>query len=287
MEFKSRDRRLEGGSTLRQCQLVQLYLLEVLDEICKKHRLKYCLDFGTLLGALRHNGAIPWDDDLDISMPINDFKEFCKIADEELPEGVLFQRPGKNGGMYNEVSRLRDRYSFYAEEGCCIDNPCGIFLDIYPLRRDPRWFKRLHKTLQRYYLTAWHSARIHRTSPSYTVIEMWCKLSKALAWCCILGIVKFINYLLYIGGVAGWSHPYAATSRPWQLDDSWLFPLKKHLYEGREFPIPNQAEKILEEYYGDWKVLPPPTKRNPYEKMKLILPTQAPKVWWAMPYEVS
>lgn len=112
MEFKARDRRLEGDTPLRQCQLVQLYLLEILDKVCKKHGLKYYLDFGTLLGALRHNGAIPWDDDLDVSMPIDDYNKFISLSPEELPQGVLLQTPKTNGGFFTSISRLRDCKSF-------------------------------------------------------------------------------------------------------------------------------------------------------------------------------
>ena len=69
-----KDRRAEGDTPLRQCQLVQLHLLHVLDAVCKELGLTYCLEGGTALGAARHNGFIPWDDDLDVGMPMKDYK---------------------------------------------------------------------------------------------------------------------------------------------------------------------------------------------------------------------
>ena len=65
----------------------QLEVLSVIDSICKKHNIPYWADWGTLLGAVRHGGFIPWDDDLDISMKRKDYEYFMKIAKNELPEG--------------------------------------------------------------------------------------------------------------------------------------------------------------------------------------------------------
>ncbi len=64
--------------TLREVQLSVLQILKDIDDHCKKYNIKYSLAFGTLLGAIRHNGFIPWDDDLDIYMPRNDYKRFLE-----------------------------------------------------------------------------------------------------------------------------------------------------------------------------------------------------------------
>ena len=62
---------------LRRCQLKQLTILEEIDRICRKHNITYWLDGGTLLGAVRHGGFIPWDDDIDIAMPLDDARRFA------------------------------------------------------------------------------------------------------------------------------------------------------------------------------------------------------------------
>ena len=76
---------------LRECQLKQLGILEVIDGICRKHGIDYWLEGGTLLGAVRHGGFIPWDDDIDIAMKQADLRRFCQVAPDELPED-LFSR---------------------------------------------------------------------------------------------------------------------------------------------------------------------------------------------------
>ena len=282
MESKARDRRLEGGTTLRQCQLVQLYLLEILDEICKEHGLRYFLDFGTLLGAMRHNGAIPWDDDLDVSMPDEDYRKFCAIAVKVLPKGVLLQTPKTNGGFYSPIARLRDCCSFYVEPKTRAEDPSGVFVDIYPIRKDVAHFRGLHTALHHLISAAWGTVCIYRTEPSYSIFGMWLKLCKGLCWQIVFYFGMFCDSLLRLFGVSGWSHPFPSTSRPFCVPDDWIFPLCTHSYEGGEFLIPNQPEKMLQCYFGDWRKLPPEDERNPDKKMKLILPDRAPKVWWAV-----
>ena len=74
------DNRLEGDTPLRQAQLVMLRMLKIFDAICIKHGLTYWLDGGTLLGAVRHGGFIPWDDDLDVCMPLDDFEKYKHLS---------------------------------------------------------------------------------------------------------------------------------------------------------------------------------------------------------------
>ena len=65
----------------------EIEVLEVVAEICNRHNIQYFADYGTLLGAVRHKGFIPWDDDIDISMFRSDYERFLKIAPAELPSG--------------------------------------------------------------------------------------------------------------------------------------------------------------------------------------------------------
>ena len=74
---------------LRACQLKQLTILEAIHDICQRHAIPYWLDGGTLLGAIRHGGFIPWDEDIDIAMRKADMLRFVEVAQKELPKGLL------------------------------------------------------------------------------------------------------------------------------------------------------------------------------------------------------
>lgn len=277
MEFKAKDRRMEGETTLRQCQLVQLYLLEVLDEICKKYGLRYFLDFGTLLGALRHGGAIPWDDDLDVSMPEEDYFKFLSVAPGELSNEILLQTPMTNGGAFTGTSRLRDCKSFYLEGGWCYPRASGIFVDIYPLICRRYYPKFIGKKMSQLRALAVCSEIGNRIEINYTIIQLWRHAIMALFWRAINLFSEVFRYIVSIFGRKIWTMTPELEGRFWQFENDDIFPLGSHLYEGREFPIPHNAEKILEKYYGNWKELPPEADRQPYSKMKMILPLQMPK----------
>lgn len=277
MEFKAKDRRLEGKTPLRQCQLVQLYLLEILDEICKEHGLRYFLDFGTLLGAMRHNGAIPWDDDLDVSMPISDYKKFLMLAPNELPDGVLLQTPTMNGGFFTATSRLRDCKSFYLEKWGCYSGASGIFVDIYPLVRRRRYPNFIGRKVSQLRCMAFCSEIGNRIAVNYNLVQAWKHVVMASFWRLVDGLAVLCGRVISLGRKWCWTMTPELERSFRQFEDDDIFPLIAHQYEGREFPIPHRPEKLLETYYGNWRELPPEEKRHPYDKMKLVLPTQAPR----------
>ena len=78
------EQKTENQNDLRKLQLVELDILKEFLRICKKHHLRYYALGGTLLGAVRHEGFIPWDDDIDVGMPRPDFRRFEKIVEKEL-----------------------------------------------------------------------------------------------------------------------------------------------------------------------------------------------------------
>ena len=86
--------------------MVALDILIEFDRICRKNGLTYMLEFGTLLGAVRHGGFVPWDDDIDVAMPQADYKRFQEIATHELAKGYILQNEvtepesGMGGGMF-------------------------------------------------------------------------------------------------------------------------------------------------------------------------------------------
>ena len=73
--------------SLQRLQAVDLEIAAAVDKICRENDIDYFIDGGTLLGAVRHGGFIPWDDDIDIGMPKDDFDRFCEIAPALLPKG--------------------------------------------------------------------------------------------------------------------------------------------------------------------------------------------------------
>ena len=129
------------SKTLREAQLIMLEMLVEFDVICKKYHLQYWLDSGTLLGAVRHEGFIPWDDDIDLSMPLEDYNKFQEIAQNELSENIFFQTSQTDKNFKFDYIKLRsNRASIveFHEKDRKIEYHQGVFVDIFPMLTLPK-----------------------------------------------------------------------------------------------------------------------------------------------------
>ena len=121
---------------LPDAQKAELGILTDIDAFCRKNKLKYTLGFGTLLGAVRHKGFIPWDDDIDIWMPIEDYNHFIsKWSDNPLP-GYILLNTDENVEFTQNFTKIRkDNTTFLQEYDIGKSYHKGIFIDIFPFYR--------------------------------------------------------------------------------------------------------------------------------------------------------
>lgn len=119
--------------TRKKIWYIELELFKKFDEICRKHHLTYYVDYGTLLGAVRHNGFVPWDDDMDVAMFRDDYAKFQKIAPDEFKEPYFYQN-SYNGQQIWCISKIRDSRTTAIEFlDAFLDFNQGMFIDIYPI----------------------------------------------------------------------------------------------------------------------------------------------------------
>ena len=125
----------ENDEQLKAVKEVQLDLLKYFSGFCRKYDLRYCAIYGTLLGAVRHRGFIPWDDDIDIAMPRADYERLKALAEEKMEEPYFFQIPENDPEcFYGGYGKLRNSMTS-ALEGVNSGHKCnqGIWIDIFPL----------------------------------------------------------------------------------------------------------------------------------------------------------
>lgn len=121
---------------LRKIQLCQLEILKEIVRICDKHDIEYWLAYGTMLGAIRHKGSIPWDDDLDIYMTMEGFRKFQRISKTELSPDYFLQTPDSEPTMGWLFYKVRKNGTQMLEPQQTSDNKnfnFGIWVDIFPL----------------------------------------------------------------------------------------------------------------------------------------------------------
>ena len=138
------------NQTLRKLQLVENDILKVVDAFCKKHSVKYSLYAGTLLGAVRHGGFIPWDDDIDILMERNEYERFLKLWQEEGVVGYTMQatnRPDYQG--INHTKIRKDGTILASKKEMETDAHHGIWLDVFAFDKVPTDKKKRKKFLFR------------------------------------------------------------------------------------------------------------------------------------------
>lgn len=123
---------------LREVQLVQLEMLKVIDKICSSNNLRYSLYGGTLIGAVRHGGFIPWDDDLDVCMSRKDYEKFLQIWASVKPEGYVLQNKENSPQFTQSFTKIRKEHTTFLQfENEVNKYHTGIFVDIFPMDRIP------------------------------------------------------------------------------------------------------------------------------------------------------
>jgi lipopolysaccharide cholinephosphotransferase len=242
------------GSMLRRQQMRMLEILLEVDKICKKHDIKYWLSSGTLIGAMRHDGFIPWDDDLDIEMMRSDYLRLMEVLPSELPEWLALQNDETDPYYFFYYAKVRDRRSRMLEHNNYdrMWQEQGIYIDIFPMEQHPIW---LHKLTEK---SVGHMYKIWRTSTD-----------DAKAIKSVRRIFDFNNKVFFPFLRTLLSPFHLFTFSPLKVITSGMgipfhnrryakeiFPLTTHIFEGHQLPVPHDADAHLRHLYGDYMKLP-------------------------------
>ena len=250
--------------TLKQHQKEEFNFLKEFDIICKKNNIKYSLAFGTLLGAVRHNGFIPWDDDIDLMM---EKKELDKI----LPE---LNKKYKIKDMINN----KNKASLYAFDAMQITKEdMGNTLDIFIFEKTSN--KKIYKMCQSLFMKIYTPiSSLERGGVSKRgggfLRKVWRILNKSIGKVFLkIKLTKKLNSLyikLFVETKQSKPDYFIRETSMMIFNKKDIYPLKKIIFEKIEFPIINNYEKFLKLKYNKYWILPKEKDRVPlhFENLK-------------------
>lgn len=245
------------GSPLREHQKKLLNLLIVFDRLCEENGIVWWIDGGTLLGAVRHGGFVPWDDDIDVCVLRKDLPRIRKILREKAPAPYAF----KDSHSESDYTRMWPRF---VDESCKVvrkDPATGkpvddeLWIDTFALRPGSSKFK---KFVDKLYGRC--ARRIRGSIKDGTANLLLAYLLYPIALLgeglvAIGGVLFHRDCLIHDFGV-----PFYHVQYPREI-----FPIKKIAFEGYLFPAPADVDPYLKHIYGDWTKLPPEEKRRNHE----------------------
>lgn len=260
-------KRKEKMTELRKFQLRTLKILIEVDEFLKTNKLQYFLLYGTTLGAVRHKGFIPWDDDIDIGLYRKDFEKMEEIIVGKLPKKLLYCRIGENKfpdapiGYLYDISNKKERLK---------DAPK---VDIFVIDNVPQ--NKILRNIQRVFVYIYHLCVYRRAAKNKGKL-LYCitKLIITIIPNTFLDIIQRIskkvitywnkNETKYVGNLLAGSGERKDVRLRADFRNGVLFT-----FEGREYIIPKNYDKYLTQLYGNYMSFPPLEEQKPSHKLWL------------------
>lgn len=253
---------------LTAIQSVQLASLIEIDRICRKHNIKYFLGGGTLLGAIRHKGFIPWDDDSDLMMLREDYDKFCKIAPSELPNGMSFQDSNTDKHCFYEFAKCRiDGTTFatgFAKTHTGMHNGLAIDVFCHDKTANSRLGQKLHIAMTLFtralVFNKWNNRKAENGNKLQSAVTDFCKKIFPIRFS--MWLEK--KTLTFFKSKKNAKYLYDGMGRniyngvfPAELLDEVIYAD----FEGYKLPIPKKYDEYLTFLYGDYMQLAPLSTR--------------------------
>lgn len=253
---------------IRSLQLKEMELILELDRICKKHNIKYYMSWGSALGAVRHKGFIPWDDDIDVSMFWSDYVKFEQICKKELSDKFFYQNDKNDKNFWLSWNKMRiNNTTSMSPELKHIKCHWGICMDIFPIipipeskvdRINQKLNVKIYKMLCNKHLIINSNNKNIKGKIKKSIYKLMPqKLVMFLKKITLKNITKYNQEECSECGEI-LSMPYEQAIMDKNLFDNPVYVE----FENHLLPIPKKYDEYLSKCYGDYMKLPPENERN-------------------------
>ncbi|MDO4806206.1 MAG: LicD family protein [Coriobacteriales bacterium] len=272
--------------TLHKLQAILLTILDDITSFCDEEGIGYVLSGGSALGAVRHGGFIPWDDDIDIDMPRADYDRFIATFPQRFASKYSVQAPELTPEVGTAIARVRLRDTVMRMHDDCGLDECGIFIDVFPIENV--YNNRVARGL--------HGFACMATGFLYTCRRFWRDRAFYLSFAegnpdfaRVVRTKALLGLPTAILPVGTWSKIVTRVYSLCKDEDSELVAVpagrghywgemcerdvfaksREATFEGRTVRIPAEAEEYLSSYYGDWQRIPKPEEREHHAYLEL------------------
>ncbi len=265
---------------LKRLQETQIKILEEIVRICDKYHLQYFLIYGTLIGAIRHRGFIPWDDDLDIGMPRVDYEKFIQVAKNELKEEYYLQNTDTEPEYWQSFAKVRKNGTLFEEasvSGMSDNIHKGIFVDIFPIdyvKKNKGFFVHMQFILAKAINeTMYYKAGVFAKKEKlrYKNLDILLKHFSMKTLCNMQKKVASMQNQKKSKYFADFNSSRHYLEAIFPLD--YFIPFQDGEFAGRQFKIPKEYDKYLRTVYGDYMKLPREEERVNHRTLRIIFDT--------------
>lgn len=236
----------------------QLELYLEIDRICKKHNIPYFIIYGTLIGAARHKGFIPWDDDMDVGMMRPDYMRFIKVAPQEIKTPYFLQNVYSDNLIIN-WSKLRDSTSSSIEDWDDFHMNQGLFVDIFPfdaVRDGTERATTIDEMCKELWMSVIAPQQVEDGLKKGLVTHVASKVLERIIGMHIHDRMNIyedfcLNHFDDSSRVCFQMSYWCNRSKP--LAKSWFSVLQEMDFEDLKVPVPQGYDNILTELYGNWR----------------------------------
>lgn len=265
----------------RKMQLVELDMLKEFDRVCRKNNINYVLVGGSMLGAIRHKGYIPWDDDADIAMLREDYNKFKRVCSEMNPEICYFQDHETDKEYRWGYGKLRRTGTTYVRVGQeHLKCKTGIFVDVFPMDDIPK--STLGQMLQDFHCFClrkilWSEVGKMNTSG---FMKQWFTLLSKIPTSFVYKQLNFyikksnstsdhlVRTLMF--PASGKLYRISPIKERYGMPKKWFLEREEYEFEGCKFFGTKDYDAILKHFYGNYMELPPEDKRGQHSPFSEI-----------------